>query len=193
MLVKHRFTLGQATVLEEPILRHEDLADSLRAPQILEEARRQGHQILNEFRTQALDEQAKALADFWTCANQYLANLEEQRQMLQLQAVGAVEALLTSTLSHLLDETTLEERVFALARNLSASQPTQSIATLSCHPDMLAALRQWLTESRFSEYWQLKSDTSMPAYSLRLGDANGAFDIEWSQLRRGLLGVQDSP
>jgi type III secretion protein L len=190
MLAKRSLCVNSATIVAEPILRHADIVDSLRAREVLEDARRQGEQLLTELQAQAQSRHEQALAEFWDTANGFLHSLGQQRESLQREAMASVEALLTSALSRLLDETTLAERVRALARNLAASQLNESVATLSCHPDMLGALTRWLTDSRFAEHWQLRSDASLPADSLRLSDANGAFDIDWKHLRRGLLGAE---
>jgi len=48
---------------------------------------------------------------------------------------------------------------------------------------------EWLSQSRFAECWQLRGDVSLAPQSLRLSDANGAFDVDWPSLRRGLLGT----
>jgi type III secretion protein L len=87
----------------------------------------------------------------------------------------------------LLDETSLVERIRALVRNLATSQVDEAAATLSCHPQVLEPLGEWLADSRFAGHWQLKGDTSMPPDALRLSHANGAFDIDWQSLHRGLL------
>ena len=189
MLAKRSLSLSSKTVLAEPILRHEDIADSLRAVDVLEDAHRQAERMLAELEAQARHQHAQALAEFWQTANGFLSSLAAEREALQRDAMASVEALLTEALSRLLDETTLAERVRALARNLSASQLNELPATLSCHPAMRPALEDWLAQSRFAEHWQLRNDPLLPEDSLRLSDANGAFDIDWPHLQRGLLGV----
>jgi type III secretion protein L len=189
MLTKRRLVLSPSAVLIEPLLRREDIADTQLAAEVLSNARREAALILEEARHQAQQEKDDALGQFWASANQFLQALNQQRQALERESMVAVEALLTSTLARLLDESTLAERTRALVRNLADSQPYETQATLGAHPDMLDDLRQWLAQSRFAEYWQLKADASLAPQSLRLSDANGAFDIDWTSLRRGLLGV----
>lgn len=188
MLAKRRLVLSSSAVLGETILRREDIADSQRAAEVLDDARCQARQILDDAEHQAQALQDQALAQFWERAEGFLHGLEQQRQNQQEQAMQAVEELLMGALTRLLDEADLAERSRALVRHLAASQPVEAVATLSAHPDMLPSLSQWLDGSRYAEHWQLKGDASLAADSLRLSDANGAFDVDWASLRRGLLG-----
>lgn len=188
MLAKRSLNLASSAVLAETLLRREDIADMQRASDVLRNAQREAEQILDDAHQQAQREKQKALAQFWEAANQTLDNLEQQRQTLQREAMNAVEELLNGTLARLLDETTLAERTRALVRNLADSQRFEAVAILSAHPDMLDELSKWLAESRFAEHWQLKGDPLMAPQTLRLSDDNGAFDIDWQALRRGLLG-----
>jgi type III secretion protein L len=189
MLAKRRLVLSPSAVLVEPLLRREDIADTQLAAEVLSNARHQAALILEDARHQAQQEKDEALGQFWASANQFLQALNQQRQALERESMVAVEALLTSTLARLLDESTLAERTRALVKNLAGSQPYETQATLGAHPDMLDDLSQWLAQSRFAEHWQLKPDPSLAPQSLRLSDANGAFEIDWTSLRRGLLGV----
>ncbi|KPX46154.1 Type III secretion protein HrpE [Pseudomonas syringae pv. helianthi] len=192
MLAKRSIALTTASLLPEPILRREDIADSLLAHDILADARQQAEQLLVRTQEEADRLNQQALAQFWENANAFLGELQQQRETLQQESMVAVEALLSESLRHLLDDTTLAERARALARNLAASQLNQAIATLSVHPDMAEPVAEWLAESRFAEHWQLKRDASVASGSLRLSDANGAFDIDWMTLRNGLLGAEQS-
>ncbi|MFY1663054.1 type III secretion system stator protein SctL [Pseudomonas sp. Pseu.R1] len=189
MLAKRSLSLASSAVLAEPLLRRDDLVDLQRACEVLRNAHLDAQQILADAREQAQRERDQALAQFWMDANAVLQDLEQQRQTLQRESMAAVEELLNQTLARLLDETTLAERTRALVRHLADSQRYAVSATLSAHPDRLDALADWLTDSRFSEHWQLKGDPLMPPEALRLSDDNGAFDIEWASLRRGLLGT----
>lgn len=192
MLAKRRLDLSASAVLAQTILRREDLADMQLASEVLRHARQQASELLEQARQQAQQEQDQALALFWEQANQRLDSLEQQRKSLEHEAMEAVETLLNDTLAQLLDQATLAERTRALVRNLASSQSSEAQATLSCHPDMQTALVEWLAQSRFAEHWQLKTDTSLAPLSLRLSDANGAFDVDWASLRRGLLGLSTS-
>jgi type III secretion protein L len=189
MLTKRRLVLSPSAVLVETVLRREDIADTQLAAEVLSNARRDAALMLEEARHQAQHEKDQALSQFWASANQFLHGLNQERQALQRESMTAVEALLTSTLARLLDESTLAERTRALVRHLADSQPYEAQATLGAHPERLDELRQWLAQSRFAEHWQLKADPSLSPQSLRLSDANGAFDVDWTSLRRGLLGV----
>jgi type III secretion protein L len=189
MLANRSLVLSSSAVLAETILRREDLAGVQLAGQVLNNARHQAEQIVQAAREQAQREKDQALAQFWEGANQFLHDVQQQRRTLEQESMVAVEELLANTLTHLLDETSLAERTRALVRHLAGSQSHEANATLSAHPDQLDELRLWLSDSRFAEHWQLKSDPSLGADSLRLSDANGAFDIDWVSLRRGLLGT----
>ncbi|KTB59276.1 type III secretion protein [Pseudomonas viridiflava ICMP 13104] len=192
MLAKRSIALTAAALLPEPILRREHIADSLLARDVLADAQQQASQLLALEQEKAQRLQQQALAQFWENANSLLAELQNQREVLQEQAMCAVETLLSESLRQLLDDTTLAERARAVVRNLAASQLNEALATLSVNPDMAEPVAEWLAESRFAEHWQLKRDATIAVGSLRLSDANGAFDIDWTNLRNGLLGDESS-
>lgn len=191
MLVKRRLSLSSAPVLAEPIVRREDLANAQLAHEMLATARLQADQLLAQAQAHAQGVLDQALAEFWDTANGFLQSLEEQRLASRHEAVVSAEELLNLALGRLLDETSLVERIRALVRNLATNQVDERAATLSCHPQLLEPLAEWLAESRFADHWQLKGDTSMPTDALRLSHVNGAFDIDWQNLRRGLLPQDD--
>jgi type III secretion protein L len=188
MLAKRRLVLSSSEVLVTDILRREDLAGTVLAAQVLENARHEAEQILAAAQGQAQYEKDQALAQFWDGANHFLQQLEQQRLALAQQAMEAVEALLNEALAQLLDQTSLAERSRALIKNLAAGQIVETTAVLNAHPDMLESLGAWLSASRFAGHWQLKGDPLLAPQALRLSDANGAFDIDWDSLRRGLAG-----
>ena len=188
MLAKRRLVLSSSAVLVTNILRREDLAGTVLAAEVLDNARAEAEQMLAAAHAQAQHEKDQALAQFWESANGFLQQLEQQRLALAEESMEAVEALLNEALAELLDQTTLAERTRALMRNLAAGQTVETRAVLSAHPDMLDSLGEWLSASRFADYWQLKGDPVLAPQTLRLSDANGAFDIDWGSLRRGLVG-----
>lgn len=188
MLAKRRLVLSSSTVLVTDILRREDLASTVLAAEVLDNARAEAEQILAAAHAQAQHEKDQALAQFWDSANGFLQHLEQQRLALAEASMEAVESLLNEALAELLDQTTLAERSRALMRNLAAGQSVETTAVLSAHPDMLDSLSEWLSASRFAGHWQLKRDPALTPQTLRLSDANGAFDIDWDSLRRGLVG-----
>lgn len=188
MLAKRRLVLSSSAVLVTDILRREDLAGTMLAAEVLDNARAEAEQILAAAHAQAQREKDQALAHFWNSANGFLQQLEQQRSALAQESMEAVETLLNEALAELLDQTTLAERSRALMRNLAAGQTVETRAVLSANPDMLDSLGEWLSASRFADHWQLKGDPTLAPQTLRLSDANGAFDIDWDSLRRGLAG-----
>lgn len=188
MLAKRRLVLSSSAVLVTNILRREDLAGTVLAAEVLDNARAEAEQMLAAAHAQAQHEKDQAMAQFWDSANGFLQQLEQQRLALAEESMEAVEALLNEALAELLDQTTLAERSRALMRNLAAGQTVETRAVLSAHPDMLGSLGEWLSASRFADHWQLKGDPVLAPQTLRLSDANGAFDIDWDSLRRGLVG-----
>ncbi|MCF7534246.1 type III secretion system stator protein SctL [Pseudomonas petrae] len=188
MLAKRRLVLSSSAVLVTDILRREDLAGTVLAAEVLDNARIEAEQILAAAHAQAQHEKDQALAQFWDSANGFLQQLEQQRLALAEESMEAVEALLNEALAELLDQTSLAERSRALMRNLAAGQTVETRAVLSAHPAMLDSLGEWLSASRFTDHWQLKGDPTLAPQTLRLSDANGAFDIDWDSLRRGLVG-----
>nr|AAF99296.1 HrpE [Pseudomonas savastanoi pv. phaseolicola] len=193
MLAKRSITLTATALLPEPVLRREDIANSLLARDVLADAQRQAEQMLVLEQQKADLVHQQALASFWENANAFLAELQVQREVLQQQAMACRRGIAQrSRIRHLLDDTTLAERARALVKNLAASQLNEAVATLSVHPDMAEPVAEWLADSRFAQYWQLKRDASLTTERLRLSDANGAFDIDWATLRNGLAGRDSS-
>uniref|UniRef100_A0A7C2AXC7 HrpE/YscL family type III secretion apparatus protein n=1 Tax=Pseudomonas graminis TaxID=158627 RepID=A0A7C2AXC7_9PSED len=188
MLAKRRLVLSSSAVLVTDILRREDLAGTVLAAEVLDNARAEAEQMLAAAHAKAQHEKDQALAHFWNSANGFLEQLEQQRLALVEESMEAVETLLNEALAELLDQTTLAERSRALMRHLAAGQTAETTAVLSAHPDLLDSLGEWLSASRFAGHWQLKADPALAPQTLRLSDANGAFDIDWDSLRRGLAG-----
>lgn len=191
MLVKRRILLSSTTVCAETVLRREDLADTVLARDLLEAARVEINRLLAQAQVDAQSLKERELAEFWASTQGFLQALEEHRLTLQHDAVASVEELLNTGLGRLLDDVGMPERVRALVRNLTDGLTGSERATLSCHPSMLEPLSEWVAASTFASHWQLKTDPALPSDALRLNHANGAFDIDWPSLRRGLLTNMD--
>ncbi|MBD1554537.1 type III secretion system stator protein SctL [Pseudomonas typographi] len=186
MLTKRTLSLG-TPVIAEPILRHEDIANSQRAQEVLAHARDQAERIRAEATLEARQQIDQAVGQFWAGANAFLQGFDEERAAFRGEALASVEQLLNVALSRLLDDTDLAERTRALLRDLAASQPVDSAATLSCHPDLAPTVGEWLSHSRFATLWRLEGNSAMPTNALKLSHATGAFDVDWNRLREGLL------
>ena len=186
MIVRRRLSLGSA-VLGERILRREDLAGVKLAHEVLGEAHLEAERLQNQAHAYVQGALDQALAEFWKMTDGLLRAFEQQRLSLELEAVESAEELLKLAIGQLLDEAPVTERIRALARSLASAQTDETLATLSCNPELLDTLAVWLSESRFVDHWKLKGDPSMSEESLRLNYANGALHIDWESLRRGLL------
>lgn len=191
MLIKRRLSLG-VPVLAEPILRREQLHDSLRAQDLLAQAEQQAAQLLQETQQQQQAWLDQAAASFWNQANALLQNIEEERAAYRRAALVSVESLLNTALARLLDDTDQTQRIRALLNNLDQGLPHKAEANLSCHPDAAVTVQQWLAEMNLGELWVVHSDPDMAPQALRLSNALGAFDIDWNSLQRGLLATPDS-
>jgi type III secretion protein L len=187
MLVKRRISLSSTTVFAETLLRREDLAGTLLAGELLEAARLEINNLLAKAQTDAQQLKERALAEFWESTQVFVQALEDHHLTLQQDALASVEELLNLGLERLLDAADMPERVRALVRNLTDGWQGVDKATLSCHPSILDPLSEWIAASPFASLWQLKTDSALPPETLQLNHANGAFDIDWQSLRRGLL------
>jgi type III secretion protein L len=185
MLAKRVLTLGMP-VVEEPILRREQLDDVRRADDILVDTRLHARQILDDAEQEARHQIEQATGRFWADANAFLQSLEQERETFRRDALDTVEQLLNEALTRLLDAASLPERTRALLRDLSASQPTASAATLSCHPDLAPTVEDWLGQSRFAQVWLVQCNSAMPPDTLTLSHDSGAFEVDWNILRAGL-------
>jgi type III secretion protein L len=186
MFVKRALSLG-SPVINEPILRREAIADALRAQEVLDQALHQADLIRAEAVEEGQQQVAQTIGEFWNIANTFLQTLEAEREAFRRDMLISVEELLNLSLSRLLDETGLPERIRALLRDLAQSQSVDTVATLNCHPDLTESVTQWLSHSRFATLWRVESNAAMPPEVLRLGHATGAFEIDWDSLRNGLL------
>jgi type III secretion protein L len=186
MLVKRTLSLG-LPVIGEPILRREAIADTLRAQEVLDHALHQADLIRAKAAEEGQQQVDQTIGEFWNMANTFLQALEAEREAFRQDILVSVEELLNLSLSRLLDETGLPERIRALLRNLAQSQSVDTVATLSCHPDLTESVAQWLLHSRFAALWQIESNAAMPLGALRLSHATGAFEIDWDSLRNGLM------
>lgn len=186
MLAKRTLTLG-TPVLEEPILRREHLDDARRAHDVLVQARQQAQRMLDEAEQEARYQIEQAVGQFWAEANAFVQGLEEERETFRREALSSVEQLLNQALSRLLDTASLPERTRALLRDLAASQPIASVATLNCHPDLAPAVDEWLAQSRFAQVWEVQCNSTLSAETVTLSHASGAFEVDWNRLRAGLL------
>jgi len=191
MLVRRRLSLGTHAVIHEPIVRREHFSDAQLASQLLDNARQQADTLRAEAQSDLQRKLDQALDEFWKKANAFLQNLETERQALQQTAMASVEELLTLAMGQLLEGTSFSERTRALINQLAVTQVHPDLATLSCHPDLLPEVQPWLATSKFATLWHLQSELSMPLDALRLSNASGAFDIDWSSIERGLLAKQD--
>lgn len=192
MLIKRRLSLG-AAVIAEPILRRQQLDDSLRAADLLTQAERQAAQQLRDGQVQQQQCLDQAAASFWSQANALLQAIEQERSAYQGAALAAVDSLLNTALSHLIDDTDLPQRIRALLRNLDLGLPHKVEASLTCHPDVAATVHDWLADKGLDSLWEVHADPETAPETLRLSNALGAFDIDWASLRRGLLATPDDP
>lgn len=188
MLANRVLKLGMP-VVAEPILRRECFDDVQRADDILAHARRQAERILHEAEQEASARIGQMTGQFWADANAFLQGMLEEREAFRSDALETVEQLLNEALTRLLDATTLPERTRALLRDLEASQPIASAATLSCHPELLTSVEAWLEQSRFAQLWQVQPNTAMPLDTLTLTHDCGAFEVDWSVMRVGLTAL----
>lgn len=198
MLVKRRLSLPPQVLLE-PLLRRELFDDVLRAEQLLERAAQQADAMLQDAEYQCQQQLQSAQALFWEETNLQLQAFADENLAFQRELLASVDRLLLLAMTRLLDETDLSGRIRALLRNLSDSQAGRAAATLSCHPQQAQAVQAWLEDSGLVALWAVQQDTQVPLQALRLSHAQGAFEIDWEQLRAGLLGhserqaVADTP
>lgn len=187
MLIKRRLSLC-AEVLDEPVLRREVIKDVWRAEELLVEAQQRADELLQATERQCQQQLADAQAQFWEQANHHLQLLNAQRATLEEEALRSVERLLFLALARLLDDTDRTQRIRALVRQLAENQAAGELASLSCHPEQAPAVRAWLADSRLAAVWNVQEDADLDMQALRLSHGQGALDINWNELRRGLLG-----
>ena len=89
-------------------------------------------------------------------------------------------------LAQLLDEVPPPARIDALLRQLLAAQCPPVNATLHCHPQMLAPVRQWLNANPGGA-WQLHTDERLDPQALVLVTAQHDLRIDWSRTLKALL------
>lgn len=189
MLAKRSIALGAGTLVPEPILRHEHIAQSVLARELLADTQKRCQQQVAEQAREMQALQQQALADFWGQANGLLEGLRLHGAVLEQQMMEAIGAVLNQALAQLLDSATLAERVRAVLRHLAGNAPEAGTAVLEAHPDALETVAQWLEQSGFAGHWQLKAAPGLLADEVRLSHPAGTFELQWLGLREGLLAM----
>lgn len=94
--------------------------------------------------------------------------------------------VVNQALERLLGEVPPQMRINALLAQLLPAQCPPLNATLRCHPQMLAPVRQWLS-TRPDTAWQLQADERLDPFALVLVTAQHDLRIDWATTLKALL------
>lgn len=179
-----------------PLLSREALVDHQQALSLLQTAEQQAQQrlaraaeeadrLLEEARTRADAAVADRQQAFVAQAEQFFADWQQQQQQWQEALIPRAEALLKQAMNQLLAALPADERLTAMLRQLQQAQGRQAAATLSCAPVRQDDVAAWLMQHPLD--WQLVSDSSLDADTLRLTTDNGELSLSWTQVCAALI------
>ncbi|MDO7895772.1 type III secretion system stator protein SctL [Pseudomonas citrulli] len=164
--------------LLQPYIARETLVDCARAQRVIEHAREQAAQLLEQASEVAEAKVLKAQAQFWAKADALLATWEAQRQAMWEQIEASAARLVNEALQTLLDEVPEAARIDALVRQLAHRQRDPADATLRCHPDDLASLTRSL-DGADPRPWTPVADAGMDRHQVKLQTPGGTFLLDW--------------
>ncbi|MFB4391336.1 MULTISPECIES: type III secretion system stator protein SctL [unclassified Pseudomonas] len=178
--------------LLQPYIARETLLDCARAQRVIEHAREQAAQLLEQASAVAEARVLEAQAQFWESAHTLLATWETQRQAMWEQIESSAARLVNEALQTLLDEVPEAARIDALVRQLSCGQRDPSDATLHCHPDDLASLTRSLGKAE-PQPWTLMADASLGRQQVKLQTPGGTFQLDWPSAVQALRLPEPQP
>lgn len=164
--------------LLQPYIARETLVDCARAQRVIERARDQAAQLLEQANAEAEAKVLEAQARFWDKADALLATWEAQRQAMWEQIEGSAARLVNEALQTLLDEVPEPARIDALVRQLASRQRDPASAILHCHPEDLASLTRSLG-SADRQTWTPVADSGMDRHQVKLQTPGGTFQLDW--------------
>lgn len=164
--------------LLQPYIARETLVDCARAQRVIERARDQAAQLLEQAGEAAEAKVFEAQARFWDRADALLATWEAQRQAMWDQIEASAARLVNEALQTLLDEVPEPARIDALVRQLASRQRDPASATLHCHPEDLASLTRSLG-SADRQIWTLMADSGLDRHQVKLETPGGTFLLDW--------------
>jgi len=164
--------------LLQPYIARETLVDCARAQRVIERARDQAAQLLEQANAEAEAKVLEAQARFWDKADALLATWEAQRQAMWDQIEASAARLVNEALQTLLDEVPEPARIDALVRLLASRQRDPASATLHCHPEDLASLTRSLG-SADRQTWTPVADSGMDRHQVKLQTPGGTFQLDW--------------
>jgi len=164
--------------LLQPYIARETLVDCTRAQRVIEHARDQAAQLLEQANAEAEAKVLEAQARFRDQADALLATWEGQRQAMWDQIEASAARLVNEALQTLLDEVPEPARIDALVRQLASRQRDPASATLHCHPEDLASLTRSLGRAD-RQTWTPVAASGMDRHQVKLQTPGGTFQLDW--------------
>ncbi|MCJ8205529.1 type III secretion system stator protein SctL [Pseudomonas sp. RGM2987] len=171
--------------LLQAYIARETLVDCARAQRVIEHARDQAAQLLEQANEEAEAKVLEAQARFWDKADALLATWEAQRQAMWEQIEASAARLVNEALQTLLDEVPEPARIDALVRQLASRQRDPVSATLRCHPEDVASLTRSL-RSADRQPWTPVADSAMDRHQVKLETPGGTFQLDWPSASQAL-------
>jgi len=178
--------------LLQPYIARETLVDCARAQRVIEHARDQAAQLLEQASEVAEAQVLEAQAQFWDKADALLATWETQRQAMWEQIESSAARLVNEALQTLLDEVPEPARIDALVRQLASGQRDPAAATLHCHPEDLASLTRSLGNAS-PQAWTPVADAGMDRQQVKLQTPGGTFQLDWPSAVQALRLPEPQP
>ncbi|MFD2178928.1 HrpE/YscL family type III secretion apparatus protein [Veronia pacifica] len=121
----------------------------------------------------------KQIQQGWESINRWQQETAELRENYINGIESAVVDIVNSVVGQLLNETTEEQKISALVKQLAECKTAPAQGKLYCNPSRATAVRTALSSQRL--FWDINSDPTLQFDSLRLESANGEFSIDWEQ------------
>lgn len=195
MLTHRNLTPRHPQLLPDgPVLRRENLENSLLAEQLLEAAKSEAEALLIDARQEVerlgKEAQAQAQVEVWSKADAMLDDWQQQRQQMWAHIITTAETLVGQALQKLLGEQPDNIRVRAVLHHLMFAQPQEQAGVLHAHPDWLETTTLQLQQAQAR--WTLRADPQLAPDSLLLRTNQGDFSLSWSRLVEVLWPQPDS-
>ncbi|PDO83510.1 HrpE/YscL family type III secretion apparatus protein [Kosakonia sacchari] len=191
MLTVHKINLlAGASVVQQPVLRREEIANFFVAQQACDIANLHARETIKHaqlaaerIRHQAYEEVSKTL---WKQAQVLLNDWQKEREEMRKQTVGCAKQLLTQALRLAFDKEPAKARIQTLLKQLQKHPEVNRAAMLMVNPRQYEQAEQFLN-AQGDTPWTLVSDPRQAKDELCLKSPHGKYTIGWQTFTDSFL------
>lgn len=193
MLCRHKIkSPGGIPPLPGTLVSCKTLASYSQAVSVLEQAKTDARQILEEATQQREDLLEQAGLEMWHRASAQLKRWDLDRQALCDDLERYASSIANQAVYLLLEEAPHPQRMAAMIKQLLARHVPMVKATLLCHPMDLECVKACLVH-RGEDHWTLRPDNAIKPQTLVLNTEEGDFRINWPDMCNAFMTHEDSP